>query len=237
MISFLSYSKMKSEQQLYKNAATEVCSRLTDDDLSFEFIGKYEEFLALINNIPSYDISIFDLENDNVINAAQKARSLNKTMFIMIIADNTVSPMEYITPSIMASALLLKPFSIKMLSDVMNNLIAEYMKKYSSENSEKVLIIENKGERQIIPYPNIMYIESRSKKIYIVVGNKEFSYYDTLDNLESKLGDGFIRCHRSFIVSRFYIKKIMLSQNTIILNDDSMIPISRSYKSRIKEIK
>ncbi len=73
--------------------------------------------------------------------------------------------------------------------------------------AKKALVIENKGERQIIPYTNIMYLESRSKKIYVIVGNKEYSYYDTLDNLENKLGSEFIRCHRSYIVSRYYIKK------------------------------
>lgn len=71
----------------------------------------------------------------------------------------------------------------------------------------------------------------------MIVGNKEYSYYDTLDNLENKLGSEFIRCHRSYIVSRYYIKKIQLSQNLIVLNDDSLIPISRSYKSRVKELK
>ncbi|WP_443719682.1 LytR/AlgR family response regulator transcription factor, partial [Ruminococcus sp.] len=148
-----------------------------------------------------------------------------------------ISPMEYIKPSIMASALLLRPFSKEMLSTVINNLLIEYLKKYSSGDGEKALVIENKGERQIIPYTNIMYLESRSKKIYVIVGNKEYSYYDTLDNLENKLGSEFIRCHRSYIVSRYYIKKIQLSQNLIVLNDDSLIPISRSYKSRVKELK
>ena len=193
--------------------------------------------MNLTSSLPSYDISIFDIVNDRAINAAESARSENKSMFIMIIADKNISPMEYIKPSIMASALLLRPFSKEMLSTVINNLLIEYLKKYSSGDGEKALVIENKGERQIIPYTNIMYLESRSKKIYVIVGNKEYSYYDTLDNLENKLGSEFIRCHRSYIVSRYYIKKIQLSQNLIVLNDDSLIPISRSYKSRVKELK
>lgn len=237
MISLLSYSKMKSEQKLCKDTVINICSRITDDDLKFVLINNYEDFLNLTSSLPSYDISIFDIVNDRAINAAESARSENKSMFIMIIADKNISPMEYIKPSIMASALLLRPFSKEMLSTVINNLLIEYLKKYSSGDGEKALVIENKGERQIIPYTNIMYLESRSKKIYVIVGNKEYSYYDTLDNLENKLGSEFIRCHRSYIVSRYYIKKIQLSQNLIVLNDDSLIPISRSYKSRFKELK
>lgn len=118
----------------------------------------------MTSSLPSYDISIFDIVNDRAINAAESARSENKSMFIMIIADKNISPMEYIKPSIMASALLLRPFSKEMLSTVINNLLIEYLKKYSSGDGEKALVIENKGERQIIPYTNIMYLESRSKK-------------------------------------------------------------------------
>lgn len=237
MISFLSYSKMKSEQQLCKKTATDMCSRLTDDDLSFELISRYDEFVALSDSLISFDISIFDVDDDCVISAAEKARSVNESMFIMIIADSSISPMKYIKPTIMASTLLLRPFTNKMLSTVIGNLLREYLKKCSARDSEKALVIENKGERQIIPYSKIMYIESRSKKIYVIVGNREYSYYDTLDNLESNLGNEFIRCHRSFIVSRIYIQRILLSQNMIVLTDDSVIPVSRSYKCRIKELK
>ena len=92
MISLLSYSKMKSEQKLCKDTVINICSRITDDDLKFVLINNYEDFLNLTSSLPSYDISIFDIVNDRAINAAESARSENKSMFIMIIADK-----EYIT--------------------------------------------------------------------------------------------------------------------------------------------
>ena len=78
------------------------------------------------------------------------------------------------------------------------------------------------------------YFESREKKIYINTGSAEFSFYDTLDHLEESLPDDFLRCHRSFIVARRYVRTILLSQNTIVLEDGSAIPLSRTYKAVFK---
>ena len=62
------------------------------------------------------------------------------------------------------------------------------------------------------------------------------SFYDTLDNLEQKLDSDFVRCHRSFIIAKSRIKKVMLSKNLILLDNGYEIPLSRSYKSAIKEL-
>ena len=82
-----------------------------------------------------------------------------------------------------------------------------------------------------------MFFESRNKKVYVNTGFEEYSFYDTLDNIESRVGDGFVRCHRSFIIAKSRIKKVMLSQNTVILDTDCYIPLSRTYKSVLKELR
>ena len=55
------------------------------------------------------------------------------------------------------------------------------------------------------------------------------SGYGKLDEIQEKLPEQFIRCHQSYIVN---IEKIQfLSGKEIILDDDTVIPVSRNkYK-------
>ena len=52
--------------------------------------------------------------------------------------------------------------------------------------------------------------------------------------LEQTLPDEFIRCHRAFIVRRSRISCIRLSQNCLTLDNGETLPLSRTYKPRLK---
>ncbi len=64
---------------------------------------------------------------------------------------------------------------------------------------------------------------------------QEMAFYETMEHLEERLPDYFVRCHRSFIVSRQRIRKVMLSKSLIELEQGMQIPLSRSYKPAFKE--
>ena len=110
------------------------------------------------------------------------------------------------------------------------------LKDYNSDcAADENYVIDNREGRQLVPYSKILYFESRAKKIFVITESCEYSVYDTLDNLEKILPKNFVRCHRSFIVAVSEIKKIMFSQNTIVLENGILIPLSRSYKSAMKD--
>jgi two-component system response regulator AgrA len=63
----------------------------------------------------------------------------------------------------------------------------------------------------------------------------EYPFYDTLDQLEERLADRFLRCHRSYLVNKSKVNKVYLSQNLLLLNSGEEIPLSRSYKPVVKQ--
>ena len=87
-----------------------------------------------------------------------------------------------------------------------------------------------------IPYSEIIYIESLNKKIYIYSILKRISCYNSLQALETELGEMFIRCHKSYIVNKAKIKNIFFSEMIIEMTDGSRISMSRTYKSEIKRL-
>lgn len=56
----------------------------------------------------------------------------------------------------------------------------------------------------------------------------------TLDDMQNKLKSNFLRCHRSFIVNKDKIKKL-IKQGMVLFND-KFVPISRSKSKEVIRI-
>lgn len=81
----------------------------------------------------------------------------------------------------------------------------------------------------------IYYIEAREKKIFIRTKQEEYGFYDTIENMEKKLPENFLRCHRSYIVNMSKVTAVKLSQSLIEIQNELQVPLSRSYKKTVKE--
>lgn len=185
----------------------------------------------------SYDIVCIDLTLGNGLEIAGLLRRNNPGAYIMVIADKTVSPLEYVRPTIMPAGLLQRPMNGKLLKSTLLENFSACVKRFYCDDSETNFVLDNREGRQLIPYMQISYFESREKKIMLYTSKEQYSFYDTLDNLESSLPGDFIRCHRSFIVRKDKISKIMFSQGLLVLSEGEMIPVSRTYKAMIKELR
>ena len=137
-------------------------------------------------------------------------------------------------PSIMAASLLLFPLDEGQVQTTVSDLF-RYISEQSDEQKEEFFVIKSKTQHEHIPLNKIMFFESREKKLYLNTQNREYGFYDTIDSVLEKLPDGFIRCHRSFVINSKKIKKVMLSQNIVELDDGIVVPLSKSYKPVLKE--
>lgn len=82
-------------------------------------------------------------------------------------------------------------------------------------------------------------MESLDNQIYVHAKSGVFTMKDTLYHLEAVLYPaGFLRVHKSFIVSRAHIRSIHASLNmkfTLVLDNGEKLEVSRSYYYRFKE--
>ncbi|HBA47641.1 MAG TPA: hypothetical protein DCZ91_07535 [Lachnospiraceae bacterium] len=83
-----------------------------------------------------------------------------------------------------------------------------------------------------IPRADILYFESRKRLIYLFTASQSYSFYQKLDVLEAQLaGNGFLRCHRSFLVQERYVRS--WRENTLWLEDGRELPISRGCEKEV----
>lgn len=203
----------------------------TDEMLKIITCKNRDEVSRILHECENLDIVCYDITTEDGIRMVETVRDHNKNAYIILIATPDISPLKYMKPSIMAASLLFRP----MLEEDIRDVADEALRTFEQESSKEIYVVETEDGKDRIPYSDIIYFESREKKIFCCTRYREYGFYGTLEKLEQELPDHFKRCHRGYILNTAWIRKVALSENTIYLRDDYAIPVSRSYKSIMKE--
>lgn len=95
------------------------------------------------------------------------------------------------------------------------------------------ILVSNKGALYRISCADIVYAESNKRVVNIVSQEKTYTIYMKMDQLEELVEQGFVRCHKSYLVNMLYIK--YFSAEGIILENGKKIPVSRAKYRNAKE--
>ncbi len=225
----------KKEMAYMESCAHKLIFQLTDESCSYELFDNADRAEEYVESHDSIAIAVLDITIEGGLELAKSIRRKFSDAFLLLIANAEISPQSYLCPSIMAGSLLLRPISSGQVDQVFGESFKSYFKKFYSETGENSYVIKSKEGRTLVDYGSINYFESREKRIVLCTDRAEYYFYDTIEKLESVLPDGFVRCHRSFIVNMGKVKKLRLSENCVLLENGCIVPVSRSYKSELKE--
>jgi DNA-binding LytR/AlgR family response regulator len=236
MEKLLIYDKINSEREQLRRQIQNSTAMLSNASLKLWECGAYEDVRDFVELDPVLQLAVMEISSGREISLTRQLRNGNKDLDMMLVADASISPMEYLTPEIRAASLLIRPCTEEMLRQVVYSFMADYFRSRTAADRSAGIVIENRDGITNIPYGSIYYIEAREKKVFIRQKDREYSTYDTLENIGSSLPDYFVKCHRSYIINKQYLERVKLSENTIYLENGITIPLSRSYKADIKEI-
>jgi DNA-binding LytR/AlgR family response regulator len=124
---------------------------------------------------------------------------------------------------------LLKPVSVDRFKKAVNKFIE--WKKIDSDKG--FLYVRSNGADVKLFYQDILRVKAASEYIIIYTTNGKCIVYSTMSSIMEKLTDGFIRIHRSHIVSVDKIEKI--NSNSVEINGE-IIRVSKSYKKELDKI-
>ncbi len=234
MVSMIVYDPHAEEMELIKKLVRQAAAVLTEEQWQMEFFTRREQVAAFLKDRPLLDLACYDVSPKGSIDDLERIRRDYQKMRLLLIADASMSPMEYIRPTILASSLLLRPISPEQAREQLMELVEQFQDQ-AFHGQEESLVIETREGRTYVPLAQIYYFEAREKRVYVRLKKQEMAFYETMEHLEERLPDYFVRCHRSFIVSRQRIRKVMLSKSLIELEQGMQIPLSRSYKPAFKE--
>lgn len=234
MTQLLGFCKEAEDAELLRRAGRDIAAAMDLPEWQTKLLLSLHAFMECLASNEEADIFCMDVTPEGAIGAAEDIRRMHKTSQLLILAGMDISPMLYLRPSIRASSLLIKPFTAEQAEKVICELMREIHR--NNKNEAGNYVIETKQEKILISYNDIKFFEAKDRKIYLCTKARRIPFYSTLEQLEEELPKQLIRCHKGFIVNCEQIERIDFTQNTIHLRDGFQIPVSRSYKSTIREL-
>lgn len=177
--------------------------RLIQRQVSDADITEYQSGEELINGGAHFDIYFLDIEMDAMSGMElarhireQEENSRKRGLIIFVTGYR-----EYMEQAFDVNAFhyLLKPLDEKKFAEVFNRAWKEAS--VFGEQEKRYIMVKSLGAQQRLFLKNIYYIESRNKKVIIHTTDKILEVYGKMEELENRLGSGFYRCHRCYLVN------------------------------------
>ncbi len=104
-----------------------------------------------------------------------------------------------------------------------------------ARQNEHYFEYKKKTDYYKVPLAEILYFESKNRKIHIVMSEEEDEFYGSMDDIYRNVKEHkFLYIHKSIIVN--YRKIKLLSYEEIVMIDGQKLPISQSRRTAIKKM-
>ena len=192
--------------------------RKKNREIQLRTFSSGEELLSYDGQI---DILFLDIQMKGM-DGMETARRLRADKFQgFLIFITVLKEMVFSSFEVQAYDYLLKPVEEKQFEKTMERL-------YASMRSvgEDSMLIQKGYEGRIVQKDEIIFCEIIDRKIYLNLASGEvLDYYEQIENLETKLGSHFFRCHRSYLINLRHLKGY--KNGVAYMDNGREVPVSR----------
>ncbi|MEP1034978.1 LytTR family DNA-binding domain-containing protein [Ekhidna sp.] len=208
--------------------AREVLESYVSDLPSLKLIASCKDAVEALDylNKESVDLIFLDINMPKLsgINFYKSLSKKPKVIFTTAYADHAVEGFE-----LEAVDYLLKPFSFERFIKAVNKVQLG-----ASESQENFIMLKADKKNHKIKFDEITYFESIGDYVKVhLKEEKTLIISETLRKLENLLPSGFIRTHKSFIISLNHLEYFEGNQAKI---GEAKIPIGQSYRDKVNEV-
>lgn len=146
----------------------------------------------------------------------------NRTQIVYISSDREhamdlfqVRPMDF----------LIKPISKEKVAEAVEKAM------FLLQSYDTCFELKKRNEFIRIPYADIVYFESRNRKIIVHTDAGEYETYQKLQDVESLVPPGFIRIHKSYLINRMHV--FHCRSHEVMLSNGKILSISRQFRKEV----
>lgn len=213
-----------------------MAKRLINAIYEQQIIGHVALVTTDVDEVLTYSRKTLDAENRNVylldidfnsqaqgLTLAQAIREYDRQSYIVFI---TAYP-EFIMQCVKLKIFdyLLKPVSREAVEKLVVDLYRDHVQ---TRSVCKQLIINSGGSVYFLRSSEIIYVESYRNKIVVHCHDITIEAYGALAAIEERLvGEGFYRCHRSYLINLRQVRQLDLSKNLVIMSNGHSCHVAR----------
>jgi DNA-binding LytR/AlgR family response regulator len=195
-------------------------SKNNADTVMVQAFDSAEAFLFAYDEDKGFDILLLDVQMKGMsgIDLAWEIRKDNEVLQIIFITGFS----DYIAEGYDVSALhyLMKPVNEQKLIGVLDRAAERLL------SSKRTILFQTGSANMRIPADDIYYAEAFSHCVTLYTKGGQENFNMRLSDMEKLLGEGFFRCHRSYIVGMKHVRRV--SRTSMILDTGREIPLSRT---------
>lgn len=184
-----------------------------------------ENFLFQYAENKDVDILLLDVEMGVMdgVTLAKTLRNENDTLQIIFVTGYT----DYISEGYEVAALnyLMKPVNADKLFSALDRAVSALQK------TEPFILLPTEGEVLRLNTSQVQYVEAFSHTVDVVTVTDTIHVKMSISEMERLLPDGFVRCHRSYLVGLAHIAR--LSKTEVTLDSGKVLPMSRGASSLV----
>ena len=124
----------------------------------------------------------------------------------------------------------LKGYITKPVDEEILKLYIERLDKECNDN--KIFNFSMRGKEYVLPVNEIVYFESSNHKTLLHTASKIYNIYEKLGEINDRLPDSFIQCHKSFLVNMDKVKYVEGAE--VCIEGGKSVPVSRAHKDDVK---
>jgi len=207
-----------------------IMSQARGIDCDIESFCDGKDLVKSVKEGVRFDIIFLDIQMKHTdgLKAAEEIRKFDKNVLIIYVSLHSKYAIE--AYSVRPFQFLVKPFKVLLLEEYFNLAIDEVLA------DDRSFRYADGKQGFKIPLKDILYFESKQKRVNIVLASDVRSYREKLNNIEQLLnqsGVEFWRIHQSYLVNRRHIVRTKYSE--VEISNGMVLPISERRRDYIRE--
>ena len=202
-----------------------------DFPIQFEIFSSAVKLLNAVYDSINYDLLFLDIDMPDIngIELCRRIRKIAPEMIVVFISNKE---------ELVFQSIEVQPFRFvrkKHFSEELPGLVRDIIHKFNENKNLSITLTELHSQKVFsIDLSKVFYIEALSKYCCFVTANGTFKIQYRIKHLEMTLASyGFLKTHRSYLVNYRYIFSIQ--KESLILENQLEIPLSRSHVKQVKE--
>lgn len=209
------------EPYMLEETSTRLAACLEETGRSDCTLSRFSGGQALLDSGEAFDLVFLDVRMD-APDGLETAKALRRRgdegllVFLTVLRERVFDAFE-----VQAFDYLVKPVDSTRLRRTLARALEALDRRRPGS-----LVIQRGSAYEVVPLDEIAYFEVLGRKVYLHrTGGAVLDYYDKLETLDRRLGGGFFRCHRSYLVNLDHVRG--LSRGQAALSGGGSVPVSR----------